>query len=308
MNEYEPTGDSAKRDARSGTLSFRYGDENADLSTLRSTDLERVLEGLRELTGIYARAGGFDEGSVVEPELHVFPPREGSFLFDVAWMAPHIQNYLNDQADELTTLGIGGGGSALLLFLKAKLKAARTVATAQHQREDGNWVIEFSDGDTRVLSRAGKEAFNRAPKRSMKALNKVLAPLAHEADFLEVASADGREEARAVKDDYVATIPAAEEDEAPVDYVLQFQTSVRRVEFDGDRNWSIRIPDEGYRNASLRTHYKTPIGPDDTFTLRVQVEHVESASGYKKKYSIIEVLDHVRGDTDDSSHDPQASS
>jgi len=260
-------------------LSFRYRDEESELSTLRATDLEQVLEGLRELTGIYARSGGFDEESAVEPELRVSPPRHGSFLFDVTWLAPYLQDYLNNQTDELATMGVGGMGTGILLFLKAKIKAARTVVTAQRRLEDGNWEVSFNDGSTLILSPAVMDAFTRSPKRSKKALNKLLAPLAHDADYLEVSSSDGAEGALAVRDDYVATIPEPEEDEVPTDYDLQFETPVRKVEFDGDRNWYIRIPETGYRNAALSTPYTTPIGPNDTFSLGVQKEVLDHRSG-----------------------------
>lgn len=307
MHDHPTTPYESETSSLPGALSFRYLDEESELSTLRATDLEQVLEGLRELTSIYARSGGFDEGSVVEPELRISPPRHGSFLFDVTWVAPYFQDYLNNQADELTTAGLGSAGAGVLLYLKAKIKEARTVATAQRRLEDGNWEVSFSDGSTLTLSPAVMDAFNRSPKRSKKALNKLLVPLAHDADYLEVSSSEGVEEALAGRDDYVATIPEPEEDEVPTDYDLQFETPVRKVEFDGDRNWYIRIPETGYRNAALSTPYRTPIGPNDTFTLRVHVTHVESSSGYKKKYSIIEVVDHLSGDSDDSSPDSQAS-
>lgn len=302
--QYEASTPSPEED-RQNVLTLRYGDDESSMDTLLAADLATVLDGLRELTEVFAKSGGFDDETVIAPELRVYPPKQGSFLLDV--VMEYSQDYLSRNSDELTNMGVGGASGMFLLYYQARVKAAKTLATAQTKNDDGNYTITFSDGSTLDVSPTVQKAFNAAPKKSKRALRKLLTPLSDDADYLEVTAPTSPEPpVRAEKATYEALLPEDDEqDNEPASYTLDITTPITMADFKQPVQWRVKIPNVGFRKAYLLdTSFKKRVGPDDEFKLRVQVDPVQSGNGYKDKYSIIEVLEHIPGDTDDNPSSP----
>lgn len=302
--QYEADIPSPEED-RQNVLTLRYGDDESSVDTLLATDLATVLDGLRELTEVFAKSGGFDDETVIAPELRVYPPKQGSFLLDV--VMEYSQDYLSRNSDELTNVGVTGATGTFLLYYKARIKAAKTLPTAQTKKDDGNYTITFSDGSTLDVSPAVQKAFNAAPKKSKRALQKLLTPLSDNTDYLEVTSpASSEPPVRAEKSTYEALLPDDDDqNNAPASYTLDVTTPITLADFEQPVRWRVKIPNVGPRKAYLLdSNFKKRVGPDDEFKLRIQVDPVQSGNGYKDKYSIIEVLEHIPGDTDDNPSSP----
>lgn len=290
-------------------LQLKFRDEEGVLLGLRADDLADVLDGLVTLTNDFAKAGVF--GHEPPPEVHVLPPRDGSFILDaqLQWVLE------NPEGAGSFMMGAGALTASLTASIKAAIKQIRAGVQDFDHLENGNVKVKWEDG---TVDEIPKETWNelgkRGPRRK-KALRQLMAPLSGEADTLEVRSSGDPEtldarnpEVVAGVDDYRAA--AAPDPEEPDDFeIFDTEAQVETIDFVSD-HWKIKTPQHGSRKATvedtkflLEVDRGLALRKSDIFNLRIREDRTGPTKSRTRKWTVIEVLGHRRGSVDGDDDD-----
>lgn len=309
MADRDPAGDE-------GIVSLRFrtgGDgSDSDLSELNAAQVAEVLQGLVELVSLAARTGALGD-DLPPPEVKVRPPRQGSFLIEAVleWAANNPEASIG-----LATSAAGN----VVLVIKLLVKNLRIAVTDFEYLEDGGTVkIQWQDGTVDVVERAVWDVLSKNRRKTKRQLRKILAPLAQDAQQLDIAEGPPSVSAKqenapsltASREDYRAALPVDEIEEMPAE-VFDVEGRLRRIDFQPDQPWKVQTT-RGSRSAVMedadflaRVNQGLPLRETDIFRFRIR-ESVTVKNGRRTtSWVIIEVLSHRAGSDDDAARDAQS--
>lgn len=136
-----------------------------------------MLQGLVEFTGQMAAAGLFGDG--IPPEVRVRPTQEGSFIIEAVlhWTAAN---------PEVAAGVVMPPAAGLVVALRAAVRRLRAAPSDFDYLPNGNVKIRWGDETVDEVPQGVWNELNKNRRRRKRTLRKLLGPLGHDADRLEV--------------------------------------------------------------------------------------------------------------------------
>lgn len=297
------------------TLTLRFTGEDKDgvpIHELRAAHVAEVLQGVVGLTNDFAKAGAFHE-EVVQAEILVRPPSEGSFVIEVI-------RWVEEYPTTTNLVGQGAVGMATLIMLATK--SARADVEDYEYLDNGNVKINWQDNTVDEVPKAAWDELSKRKRRRKRHLRQIMAPLSDkqveglqvmDAKFEEVED-EGSADVKTFsldREDYDAVRPESEVEETAETFEAEAQMSA--VNFDDRDKWRIKVPGSRARNATItdekflgRLALGLAIRKSDIFRLRVREDRIKKNGRTRTTWTVLEVLSHKRGSSDDDDSVPAA--
>lgn len=299
------------RDIEDGVVQLRFADDDGALHALNAAEVAQVLQGVVEFTDNLAKRGAFGDG--MPPTVLVRPAKTGSFTLEavLAWSAAH---------PEVVGMYMTAGG-VVVKSIDAGLKKLRGVRVTNIEHTANGLVkLNWSDGDVQEVPDVAWRELNAMPKKTRKALAKIMAPLSDAADRLELRDASVDENS----DEVMSAPPAAvatrsdyreashESDEVDeTSETFDAEASFGSIDFQNNDKWRV-ISNRGTRNATiedeelLRTLDRGgAIHKNDLFAVTIREEKVVKNGRTTTTWFVVDARLTRRGDDDaDSSTSP----
>lgn len=279
------------------TVQLRYMNTTRKLDSLEASDVSAVLQGVVSLVEACAEAGVFGELQDA-PDVRVRAPKDGSVILET--VVTFMQNYYPELIVGSAPTAIGAAGWGLRRLLR---KLRGDLEDFDHL-SNGNVKLIWKNGDVEEITADEWTLLNNEPKKTKKALQRILAPLEKDADRLEARSitesdADPEPVVIATHEDYIA----AHSDETVVrtPYETSLVTKVHMFRFKPRHRWGITTSD-GVVTATMedeefasKLESGLRVSEEDEFTLDLRIEPGELTGSQTDKYRILKVRFHRPG-------------
>lgn len=294
-----------------GVVQLRFTDEQDTVYAINAAEVAEVLNGLVEFTSDMAKRGLFGDG--VPPEVRVRPVREGSFVLEVEaivrWALRDPGAALGDVSGAITVAG------ALLKGINVGLKQLRgTTLDDVEDFANGNVKLKWSDGDVQEVPRASWEQLNAMPKKTRRALRKIMAPLSDQAERLELrdaaAGADSAEvmkqqpQAVATRVEYREAVIEPEEGSPEESETFTAEATMESIDFRPGQKWRVKT-DRGTRLASIEDDEflrgldeGEPLHKSDLFEVTILENRTTTNGRMSRSWTVVKARRTKRG-TDD---------
>ena len=292
------------RDIEDGVVQLRFADDDGSLHALNAAEVAQVLQGVVEFTDKLAKRGAFGDG--MPPTVLVRPAKTGSFTLEavLAWSAAH---------PEVVGMYMTAGG-IVVKSIDAGLKKLRGVRVTDMERtQDGLVKLNWSDGDVQEVPEAAWRELNAMPKKTRRALAKIMAPLGDAADRLELRDAD----VSADSDDVMSTPPAAvatrpdyreasheSDDVDETTDTFTAEASFGSLDFENNDKWRV-ISTRGTRQATIEDESLLrlidrggAIHKNDLFDVTIREEKVVKNGRTSTNWFVVDAKLTRRGDDD----------
>ncbi|ROP60319.1 hypothetical protein [Curtobacterium sp. ZW137] len=234
-----------------GVMQLRFADDSNSVHALNAAEVAEVLQGIVEFTSDMAKHGLFGDG--MPPEVKVRPVREGSFIIDA------ILQFASDNPEVATALS-GGAGVVITKAAEIAVKVLRgTPMESAQEMSDGGMIITWKGGGVNTVPKDAWRRINAMKRPTRKAVQKLLAPLANEAEVLELRGGDVNTPSEALSSaepEFVATPSdfrdASFEADDVEEEVETFETEARlqSIDFRPGQKWRVATTD-GTRLATI---------------------------------------------------------
>ncbi|QNE44321.1 hypothetical protein F1C15_11320 [Frigoribacterium sp. NBH87] len=305
--------DNSYRFIEDGVVQLRFADEEGSLHALNAAEVAQVLQGVVEFTDGLAKRGAFGDG--MPPTVLVRPAQQGSFVLEavLAWSAAH---------PEVVGMYMGAGG-VVVKSIDAGLKKLRGVRVTDMERSgDGLVKLNWSDGDVSEVPESAWEQLNTMPRKTRKALAKIMTPLGDAADRLELREAAVDEDSDAVMSAPAASIATRSDYREAVHEVddtdqstetFSAEASFGSIDFENSEKWRVSTI-RGTRQATIedgdflqRIDAGEAIHKNDLFEVTIREERVTTNGRTKTDWFVVDARLTRRGDDDAGSSTPAAS-
>ena len=306
----EASSDASYRDIEDGVVQLRFADDDGSLHALNAAEVAQVLQGVVEFTDNLAKRGAFGDG--MPPTVLVRPAKTGSFTLEaiLAWSAAH---------PEVVGMYMGAGG-VVVKSIDAGLKKLRGVRVTDMERSgDGLVKLNWSDGDVSEVPESAWKELNTMPRKTRKALAKIMAPLGDAADRLELREATVDENSADVLNTPPASVATrsdyreASHDSDDVDQTTDTFTaeaSFGSIDFENSEKWRVTTT-RGTRKATIedeaflrRIDEGGAIHKNDLFEVTIREEKVVTNGRTSTDWFVIDARLTRRGDNDADSSTP----
>lgn len=290
-------------EVKDGVLQLRYLTESGDDSELNAALLAEAIQGLVEFTSELANSGAF--GSGAPPELKIRPISQGSFLVDA------VITWSGANPEAAVGLTVYAGDLLIRAFASAKRMVQGAIVTDYTDLENGYVKLNWSDGDVDEVSIVVWKALKSKPKKTRRALKKILAPMSDDAYQLELragrpedTSGDILEEPSEVvadRSDYRILAAEPEDIEERVE-IFTTEAELLSVDFRTGEKWRIRTP-EGSRLVDIedndfliKIERGLPLHKGDVLDVEIR-ENVTITNGRRRtEWTILKAQLRRRGD------------
>lgn len=259
-----------------GLIQLRFQDSDESLNSLRYSDLTEVLDGLAELQRQLHSAGALGEGAAAE--LRIMPLSKGSVIIQ------GIYEWAGQNPEGATSISMAIGaaiGSAVTTGVKL---ARGNHVTDFELLENGKVKLKWVHGPPDEVTPEVWEMLKGERRKTKRALAKIMAPLAGDADQLSVAHGTLDPETGAVviaetdikvsQQDYRAVQPSDETSETET--VFETEATLLDISFESADRWRVRTP-FGTRTATIEdVEFLTavasgkPLHADDIFNVTIR--------------------------------------
>ncbi|MEO6473457.1 MAG: hypothetical protein ABIR57_15685 [Aeromicrobium sp.] len=290
------------------TLQLRFVGEDIDgndLHELRAAHVAEVLQGIVELASDFDKSGAFGDGPPTE--VLVRPPTEGSFTIEV------IKLLHEHGGTFVTATGVSTPPTMSSVFWWAT-KSMRADVKDFGYLDNGNVKVVWQDDTVDEIPVAAWQELNKRKRRRKKQLRRIMAPLSDEkvtalqvsdetvlAAKAEAATPDSFTLERL---DYHAAKPEDEIEESRNIFEIEAQMSA--IDFEDPEKWRVKAKDRSARLATLedtaflgRVDQGLAIHKRDIFRLKIREDLVKKNGRSRRKWTVLQVLDHRRSVGDD---------
>lgn len=309
----EAHSDTDYRDIADGVVQLRFADEEGALHALNAAEVAEVLQGVVEFTDGLAKQGAFGDG--MPPTVLVRPAQQGSFVLEavLAWSAAH---------PEVVGMYMGAGG-VVVKSIDAGLKKLRGVRVIDMERTgDGLVKLNWSDGDVSEVPESAWQQLNTMPRKTRKALAKIMTPLGDAADRLELREATVDENTNAVlsapagsvatRADYREAVHEVEDSDQSTE-TFTVEGSFVSIDFENSEKWRVTTT-RGTRQATIededflrRIDQGEAVHKNDLFEVTIREQRSVTNERTKTEWFVVQARLTRRGDDDtDSSTPPPA--
>jgi hypothetical protein len=261
-----------------GVVQLRYRDSSGETDTINAASAAEALQGIVELTANLAKKGAFGEG--MPPEVRLRPVKEGSVVVEtvIQWA---VQN-----PEGAFAIAVPAAAPTIVGVMKAGIKSLRgtRIEDFDHQ-SNGSVKVRWSDDSVDEIPAAAWAEFKDAPKRTKKALKKIMAPMSGEADVLEIRSSDSSESSEEVlsteasfvasRADYRAASAEPDDIEEQISF-FEAEAQLESIDFRTGERWRIATT-EGTRTATIededflrKVDRGFALHKDDLFTVTIR--------------------------------------
>lgn len=295
-------------DFKDGVVQLRFSDDAGNVQDINASELAEVLQGLVEFTSDMARSGAFGDG--IPPEVRVRPPKEGSFIVEAVLA---FAEYAQTNPVEALTGAMTAGG-ALVQGLNVGIKKLKgDVATDFEPLANGQVKIKWRSGQVSEVSMEAWRHLNAMPRKTQRAMRKIMTPLNDESETLEVrhgSSSETTGEVLAEPADLVVTRvdyrnAATETDEITENVkVFNAEAQLTSIDFRPGEKWRIKTL-HGTRLAAMddedfarQLDRGMALHKNDIFDVKIRENQTTKNGRTTKEWSLIEVTFRRRGDDD----------
>ena len=280
-----------------------HEEDGEDLHELRASHVAEVLQGLVGISSDFAKAGAFGDGPAGS-EVLVRPAQEGSFIIEVVREAV-------DNVDTVAAVAGAAGLPSLGTVIFWATKSARATVKDFEYLENGNVKVLWQDDTVDEIPAAVWSELNKRKRRRKKHLRQLMAPLSDErVSALEIGETPPGDQVEEADPDFVLTRPDYDavrpEDEIEEAFrVFEVEAQMSAIDFDDPQKWRVKtkevrraaiVEDEGFLG---RVRAGLAIRASDIFNLKIREDVVAKNGRKRRKWTVLEVLDHRRSFHDD---------
>lgn len=289
-------------------LDLQFDGENRNglpLHELKANHVSDVLEGLTELITDFEKAGAFHHDELLNTELFVRPPKEGSFILEVCRIATDQPEAAKSLAESAENLAIILGLPTISQIIWWATKSARADVRDVEELSDGNMKVLWQDDTVDIIPQSAWVELNKRRRRRKRQLRKILRPLEdqrvrdlHVSDGISA----GDDFKTYNKDDYEAVKESDEVEETFDIFTIDGRLSA--IDFDDPDRWRVETA-LGKRTATVEDeHFLSsiaegkPIRADDWFVLKVREDKTVKGERTYRKWTILEIREEDDYDDD----------
>lgn len=282
-------------------IQFRFADNDSDDVEINAWELADAIQGFAGFTEQLARSGAFGEGVIQGTKVR--PPKEGSFILE--FVVPVIDWIANNPTGASALGATGGGGIAYTVKSAMKLAMFDKVKDVEPVPNEEDVVkVTWKSEEVNYVPRVAWDTLQKAPVKTRKNLQKIMAPLADSADKLEVRSGNVEESSdQIINNEVEETFDNQDfrdlwaQKEEPVEKIGFFESEavVQSIDFRPDGKWLLKVGQRDRKVAIEDTDFLREldngmkIGKDDTFQVTIKETQLITEGSSKSEWVVVKI-------------------